>query len=68
MAEDVTVAVAVGKSTTGVEVLAKDDDVLAKDDDVPAGSPVILRNVIVVLSRVKLEIAQFEKLAEQVKS
>lgn len=61
MAVDVTVAIAVEESTTGLEGLAKDDDALA-------GSPVRLTNVIVVLSSVKLEIAQFEKLAEQVKS
>ena len=61
MVVDVTVAITVEKSTTGVEVLAKDDDALA-------GPPVRLTNVIVVLPSVKLEIAKVEKLAEQVKS
>ena len=61
MTVDVTAAVAVEKSTIGIDVLAEDEDALA-------GSPMRLENVIVVLLSVKLEIVQFDKLAEQVKS
>ena len=61
MAVDIRAAVAVEKSTTGVDVLAENHDALA-------GSPVRLKDVIVVLLSVRLEIAQLKRLAEQVKS